>query len=245
MPKIKNLSSKFKVPIAEKELELLLGQEVLGAMSGGLSLFSNKFRRGYGDAVFGSDENGIWLGQAEFEDAPFRVDMAGALVAKSATFKDGEDTTIIDSGGLVSTASFTIKELSGNPNATFSNTSYANVSGTSTLSFTLTRSIKAVVFLTTNASSQQINDTLDCNGRTSYQANDNLDGELTSLLYDSFITDADNNRENIISKPYTSFNALTLVKGDHEVNIRSKIGSNVNFESVRTTFNISIVILGT
>jgi len=62
-----------------------MGQIPMGSQLGGLSLFSNKFKRGYGDAVFGSDENGIWLGKAEFVGAPFRVDMNGNLVATVAT----------------------------------------------------------------------------------------------------------------------------------------------------------------
>lgn len=106
MPKIKDLSPKFKIPVAEKELELLIGQKAMGSREGGLSLYSTKFKRGYGDAVFGSDENGIWLGAAEFADAVFRVDMDGSLQAKEAIFKDEDDTTIIDAKGLVSTASF-------------------------------------------------------------------------------------------------------------------------------------------
>ena len=86
MAKSKNLSPKFKIPSSEKELELQIGQVPMGSQQGGLSLFSNKFKRGYGDAVFGSDSNGIWLGAAEFTGAPFRVDLNGNVVATSATF---------------------------------------------------------------------------------------------------------------------------------------------------------------
>ena len=86
MAKIKNLSPSFKIPIAEKELALQLGQIPMGVQQGGLNMYSNKFKRGYGDAVFGSDENGMWLGASEWDTAPFRVDMNGNLVASSATF---------------------------------------------------------------------------------------------------------------------------------------------------------------
>jgi len=86
MVKIKDLSSRFDIPDAEKELELLMGQIPMGSQQGGLSLYSNKFKRGYGNAVFGSDENGIWLGAAEFAAAPFRVNMQGDVVASSADF---------------------------------------------------------------------------------------------------------------------------------------------------------------
>ncbi len=56
---------------------------------------------GTGGRAFKADESGIWLGGNKFTDAPFSVDMEGALAAKSATFTDGDDTTIIDAQGLV------------------------------------------------------------------------------------------------------------------------------------------------
>ena len=89
IPKIKDLSPKFKIPSAEKELEILLNQERMGDRVGGLSLFSDSFKRGYGDAVFGSDSNGIWLGAADFSSAPFRVDMDGKVVASSIVLGSG------------------------------------------------------------------------------------------------------------------------------------------------------------
>ena len=105
MPKIKNLSPKFKIPDAEKELELQMGQVAMGSQQGGLSLFSNKFKRGYGDSVFGSDENGIWLGAAEWADAPFRVAMDGTVTVgsgytKTNIFKQDDVPTSISIGDL-------------------------------------------------------------------------------------------------------------------------------------------------
>ena len=85
MPKIDNRSPKFSLQSAESELLIPAGTEMMGQRSGGVSMFSNVFKRGYGDAVFGSSELGIWLGAADFEDAPFSVDMAGNVVASSAT----------------------------------------------------------------------------------------------------------------------------------------------------------------
>jgi hypothetical protein len=81
---VKDLSPKFNIPSAEKELEMAMA-ESMGQRSGGLSLFSDSFKRGYGNAVFGSDSNGIWLGAADYANAPFKVSMAGALTATTAT----------------------------------------------------------------------------------------------------------------------------------------------------------------
>lgn len=85
MPKIEDLSPKFDIPTAEKELEMAMQESIMGQRSGGLSLFSDSFKRGYGNAVFGSDSNGIWLGAADYANAPFKVSMAGALTSTTAT----------------------------------------------------------------------------------------------------------------------------------------------------------------
>ncbi len=79
----KDLSPKFDIPRAEKELEIPLGQEEMGQRSGGLSLFSDSFKRGYGNKIYGVDNNGMYLGAADFFDAPFRVDYEGHMVATS------------------------------------------------------------------------------------------------------------------------------------------------------------------
>jgi hypothetical protein len=82
----KDLTPKFKnLLAAEQEL---VTPYVAGAMPfaesiGGLQAFSRVFKRGQGDNVFGSDDNGIWLGAADFEDAPFKVGMDGTLTILS------------------------------------------------------------------------------------------------------------------------------------------------------------------
>lgn len=83
MAKIKDLTPKFSLKPAELELELQPGQPVMGQSVGGLSMYANSFKRGYGDKVFGSDENGIWLGAADFAEAPFKVNYSGNLYTQS------------------------------------------------------------------------------------------------------------------------------------------------------------------
>lgn len=99
MGKITNLTPRFK-DLKPAEQEFLVpytaGELPLGNSAGGLSLYSTKFKRGYGDKVFGSDENGIWLGKAEFDGAPFRVDMDGNVIANSIELAT---TSILSSGG--------------------------------------------------------------------------------------------------------------------------------------------------
>lgn len=85
MTKIKDLSPEFRLQPAEVELALEPGVDPIGSSVGGLSTFSNSFKRGYGNEVFGSDSRGIWLGAADFTDAPFRVDMEGHLFATGAS----------------------------------------------------------------------------------------------------------------------------------------------------------------
>lgn len=88
MEKIKDLSPKLKTKSAEDELRVQYqaGELPFGQNLGGTQMYSSAFKRGYGDAVFGSDNNGIWLGAADFKDAKFSVDMEGNLIAKSADF---------------------------------------------------------------------------------------------------------------------------------------------------------------
>lgn len=54
---------------------------------------------GSGDNVFKADENGIYLGNATFADAPFRVDMQGNLYASLATIISAITGGTIDIGG--------------------------------------------------------------------------------------------------------------------------------------------------
>jgi hypothetical protein len=78
--KIKDLSPKLEGLLpAEQELALPPGTVEIGQRIGGISSFANAFKRGYGDQVFGVSEKGMWLGAADFEDAPFRVDMLGNM----------------------------------------------------------------------------------------------------------------------------------------------------------------------
>lgn len=84
---MKDLTPKLKTKSAEAELSVQYqaGELPFGQNLGGTQMYSNVFKRGYGDAVFGSSGDGIWLGAADFGSAPFRVDMDGNLVSSSAT----------------------------------------------------------------------------------------------------------------------------------------------------------------
>jgi len=83
MIKIKDLSPELKIPTASKELELPVGTDVIGESVGGLSVYSNSFKRGYGNRVFGVDDNGGYAGAADFADAPFSFDYNGHVRASS------------------------------------------------------------------------------------------------------------------------------------------------------------------
>lgn len=83
MAKIDDLSPGLKIPTAEYELLLDEASFSVGQQAGGLSMYSSSFKRGYGNEIFGADVNGIWLGAADFADAPFKVDMQGNMTATS------------------------------------------------------------------------------------------------------------------------------------------------------------------
>lgn len=104
MPKPKDLSPKFSIKPAELELEMQMGQSVMGDKVGGLSMYANSFKRGYGNNIFGSDENGIWLGSADFPDAPFSVSIDGNIITRatdgtgSITISSMDKTILINDG---------------------------------------------------------------------------------------------------------------------------------------------------
>ena len=97
MTKIKDLTPKFKkLKPAEQELSIQYqaGELPFGQNLGGTQMYSSVFKRGYGDKVFGSSDLGIWLGAADWGDAPFRVNMDGDVVASSADFSGSGYTKI-------------------------------------------------------------------------------------------------------------------------------------------------------
>jgi hypothetical protein len=134
---------------AEQELitPYIPGERPLGETIGGLQMFSNVFKRGYGDKVFGSDENGIWLGGSDYDKGKFKVNMSGEAEMKSVTLVDENDQTFIDAKGLVSTANFSSDMVKGSGSQTTTSTSYVDVSGLS-INITVDRTQKVFIFAT-------------------------------------------------------------------------------------------------
>jgi len=87
------LRSKLKTAEEEFSVEYQHGSLPFGESVGGLQAYSQTFKRGYGDAIFGSNDLGIWLGAADFEDAPFRVDMEGRIYLTTSDGSMVIDTT--------------------------------------------------------------------------------------------------------------------------------------------------------
>lgn len=100
----KDLSAKFSLKNADSELTIPYGATVMGENVGGLTMYSNSFKRGYGNNIFGSDENGIWLGAADFVDAPFSVSIDGKIITRatdgtgSITINSTDKTILINDG---------------------------------------------------------------------------------------------------------------------------------------------------
>ncbi|MEK5398436.1 hypothetical protein [Paenibacillus sp. FSL E2-0190] len=79
------------------------------------SIFGGTISIGSGNNVLKADSNGVYLGNATFASAPFKVTMDGRLTALDGTFKGIIDGSII-TGGLIRTADSGTNriELSGN-----------------------------------------------------------------------------------------------------------------------------------
>lgn len=82
-----DLSPKLSSAVRPAEIELALDPGVvqMGQNIGGVSMFSNLFKRGYGDQTFGVSEEGMWLGAADFENAPIKFYMDGRFYMRTET----------------------------------------------------------------------------------------------------------------------------------------------------------------
>lgn len=111
--KIIDLTPKMSVKSAENELALtaVVGEKSLGENLGGLQFFSNGFRRGYGNNIFGVSDEGGWFGAADFIDAPLQmwmnghikasdIDLTGSGYTKLNIFKQDGIPTSISIGDL-------------------------------------------------------------------------------------------------------------------------------------------------
>lgn len=88
-----NLTATMSIPSAEMELSLQPGELPMGYQVGGVSAFNSSFKRGYGNKMWGIDENGWWMGAANWADAPLRADYDGNLYF-SKTDDDGNQLVI-------------------------------------------------------------------------------------------------------------------------------------------------------
>lgn len=99
MAKARNLTPSMQIPSAENELVVPFTTDLpLGQRQGGVNMYSNSFKRGYGNSVFGSDENGVWLGAADFTDAPLKMYMDGTI---SISNDDGTNQSLINEKVLI------------------------------------------------------------------------------------------------------------------------------------------------
>lgn len=117
--------------------------------------FSGSISIGSGDNIFKADSNGIYLGNATFASAPFRVNMSGALTATNATITGTITSTsgtiggwtigsttlsgsnvVLDSGGMI---------LMG---SSATNVAFVMSGGVPYISFMLSSSVKALLTAT-------------------------------------------------------------------------------------------------
>ncbi len=172
------------------------------------------------------------------------LDKDGILINDGKiVIKNGNEESIVDESGIVSTNVFPVDEISGFPYTTFSNSSYSTISGTETISFSLSRDTRALILVSIIAASAQISSG-DCTGRNLYRVYSDLDGGLTDFMYDSFLISSTNVRENIISKTYSKSDIVTLSAGDHNINLQSMIDFNTNMNTTLDAYNLSIILLG-
>ena len=96
--------------------------KVTGEINATSGTLSSSIAIGTGDSIFKADSNGIYLGNATFASAPFRVSQAGALTASSATltgnvtassFTLSQGATLTDSDGAIANTQQLMAQVTG------------------------------------------------------------------------------------------------------------------------------------
>jgi len=96
--------------------------KVTGEINATSGTLSSSIAIGTGNSIFKADTNGIYLGNAAFASAPFRVSQAGALTATSATltgnvtassFTLAQGATLTDLDGAVANAQQIMSQVTG------------------------------------------------------------------------------------------------------------------------------------
>lgn len=222
-PKFKSLRPAYK----ELEREYVAGERPFGESVGGLQAYSQVFKRGYGDKVFGSSEDGIWLGAADFADAPFSVNMDG-----QAVFKDDNGSTVIDSTGLVSTTSFDTSLVAVSSPQTVTSSSYVDVTN-STMTFTLARDALVLMLASTDMFLVESTGNTGRGFVTLF-----VDG---SAKYGMTIHSGINEWAT-----YSTHNLQLLTAGEHTIKLRSKVDIIAGSPSLEVEQSIlTRIILGT
>lgn len=171
------------------------------------------------------------------------LDKDGILVKDGKiTIKNGDDVSIIDQYGIISNNVFPVSSISGSPYSTIDSSTYVTVG--IPISFTLTRSINALVILSMINASQPVDSGLSCSGRNIINVNSSVDGDILNAFYDSYANVVLNNSENTASRTYSYSNTVTLSPGSHEIELQIKIDSIVNIKTIINGYSLSIILLG-
>lgn len=97
MSKTKDLSSTFnRIPVASQELSIPLGTVQMGQRMGGVAMYSNALKRGYGNSTFGVGDKGLWLGSPDYDTAPYKISLAGevTITNEDESFFQNQDVLI-------------------------------------------------------------------------------------------------------------------------------------------------------
>ncbi len=184
-------------------------------------------RIGAGNRAMKADESGLWLGADKFVDAPFTVDMDGNMIARSATFKDENNVTIIDANGLVSTNAFRTSSVVYNSERSITATSFTDVSNTSITLPSLVRSTNVLVIMNVVAK-LYLPDTDDIG---SGEVVLNVDGSnQTQTIFDQVIRDSRMYTYAVFTFDSRTFSLsgsgiLSLSSGVHTLKIQAKVAS--------------------
>ncbi len=192
--------------------------------------------------------NGVMKVNNSLGSAIVTADNAGILVeGGNIVVKNADNTTIIDTEGIVSTASFATDILVDNTIRTTTSTSYVDVPGSTMDSFVLSRSTRALV--TAYAQAYNIQWVVDQSSAMNLACVDSVDGQLfTFPLFTEWALSSINGTANTwgVSVDY-QLNSLSsyfnLSAGTHTLKLQYKVNGAGTAEI--GLYTLSYMLLGT
>lgn len=220
-----------------------IGTAVIGTANIGTLSF-NEILGGTG--VFGGTNNGNGVISVLNQQGTqvVRLDGSGMLVSGgSITIKNSSGSNVIDATGLVSTNNFISGNTNAAPDTAFTNGTFVTTANSS-MTFSLSRSAKALILLTLQSSQGQGTDGANASGRVFFTIHYNGTAQNPDIVIDPSLVDETAERDHIQRCTYTTTMLKTLGSGAGTIDFRYKIDTGSNLSVTLHKWDLTYVLLG-